>query len=304
MISTRAQGMCGLLLCLFSAAALVAQTPSAVINGTVTDPTGASVADARVTAINQDTNVASSRNTGNDGTFTIINLLPGNYTLSVEKAGFKRLGLPVFKLDVNQTLAENLRLEVGASTETVTVSADSVGLMVQRATTELGTTFDEHMVHELPLNGRNFTQLLILQPGINPVDTSQGNSSGKTGAGGNPDGGNISIPGSTVYKVSANGATNRSNAYYMDGIINTDDRGGGWAVPPIGFPELSQVNRTAELQFRAEAFNVFNHMVLAAPGTSIAPSFSNGAVSYGSAGVITNIANTPRSMQLALKFLF
>jgi hypothetical protein len=64
------------------------------------------------------------------------------------------------------------------------------------------------------------------------------------------------------------------------------------------------ISETKRLQFRAEAFNVFNHMILAAPGTSIAPSSSNGAISYGSAGVISNIANTPRSLQLALKFMF
>jgi hypothetical protein len=58
------------------------------------------------------------------------------------------------------------------------------------------------------------------------------------------------------------------------------------------------------LQFRAEAFNVFNHMVLAVPGTSIAPSYSGGTVSYGTAGVVSSIANTPRELQLALKFLF
>ena len=233
MILPRPHRLCGLLTCLISAATLFAQTPSAVVNGSVTDPSGAGVPDARVTVVNQDTNVSSSKNTNADGTYIIVNLLPGNYILMVTKEGFKKLSVPQFKLDVNQNLTENLTLQVGASTDTVTVSADSVGVMVQRASTELGTTFDENMVHELPLNGRNFTQLLVLQPGINPVDTSQGNSSGKTGAGGNPDGGNISIPGSTVYKVSANGAGNRSNAYYMDGIINTDDRGGGWAIPPI-----------------------------------------------------------------------
>ena len=70
------------------------------------------------------------------------------------------------------------------------------------------------------------------------------------------------------------------------------------------------IGENKRLQFRAEAFNVFNHMVLGLPGTtgtgaaSIAPSFSGGAVSYGTAGVVSTIANTPRELQLAMKFLF
>jgi len=229
----RTAGVALIFVCLVSTATLFAQTPTAVVNGTVVDSSGATVPDAKVTVVNQATNVVSVKSTNVDGTFTIINLLPGNYTLTVEKSGFKKVALPAFKLDVNQTLTETIPLEVGASTETVTVSAESVGVLVQRSSTELGTTMDEQMMHELPLNGRNFTQLMVLQPGVNPMDTSQGNSSGRTGAGGNPDGGNISLPGSIVYKPSVNGAGNRSNAFYMDGIINTDDRGGGWAIPPI-----------------------------------------------------------------------
>ena len=148
--------------------------------------------------------------------------------LTVEKDGFKKVALPVFKLDVNQTLTENITLQVGSSTETVTVSADSVAVMIQRSTTEMGTTIDEQAMHELPLNGRNFTQLLILQPGVNPVNTAQGGNGI-----GSADGGNLGIPNAVVYRPSVNGAGNRSNAYYMDGIINTDDRGGGWAIQPI-----------------------------------------------------------------------
>jgi hypothetical protein len=72
-----------------------------------------------------------------------------------------------------------------------------------------------------------------------------------------------------------------------------------------------QITETKKLEFRAEAFNVFNHMVLGVPGNtngtsapSIAPSFSNGAISYGTAAVVSAIANTPRELQLAVKFMF
>jgi hypothetical protein len=212
----------------FAVASLWAQTPTAVVNGTVVDASGAAVPDATVTAISQDTNVATTKNSGADGSFTLLNLLPGNYVLTAQKSGFKKLALPAFKLDVNQTLTQKLVLQVGDVSDTVTVSAESVGVMLQRASTELGTTIDEQAMHELPLNGRNFTQLLILQPGINPVNTAQGGNGI-----GSADGGNIGIPTATVYRPSANGAGNRSNAYYLDGIINTDNRGGGWAIQPI-----------------------------------------------------------------------
>jgi hypothetical protein len=64
------------------------------------------------------------------------------------------------------------------------------------------------------------------------------------------------------------------------------------------------VTERKQLQFRAEGYNVLNHMVLDVPGTSIAPSYSGGAVGYGTAGVVSNIANTPQSLQLALEFMF
>jgi hypothetical protein len=214
--------------CLFFAAMSPAQTPTAVVNGTVIDSSGATVPDATVTVVNQQTNVAGEKHTSADGSFAIINLLPGNYILTVEKSGFKKVILPPFKLDVNQTLSEKITMQVGTASETVTVSADSVGVMVQRASTELGTTIDEQLMHELPLNGRNFTELLVLQPGVNPVNTAQGGNGV-----GSADGGNIGIPGATVYRPSVNGAGNRSNAFYMDGLINTDDRGGGWSIQPV-----------------------------------------------------------------------
>jgi Carboxypeptidase regulatory-like domain/TonB dependent receptor len=210
------------------AGVLFAQTPTAVVNGTVVDSSGASVPDARVTIVNQETNIVSLKNTAADGTFAIINLLPGNYVITVEKGGFKKVALPVVKLDVNQTLTEKISLEVGSSSETVTVNADSVGVLLQRSSTELGTTIDEQLLHELPLNGRNFTELLMAQPGMNPVNTAQGGNGI-----GSADGGNIGIPGAVVYRPSVNGAGNRSNAFYLDGIINTDNRGGGWAIQPI-----------------------------------------------------------------------
>jgi hypothetical protein len=228
MLIAKKSTLMSIFLCLALSAPLFAQTPTAMVTGTVIDSSGATVPGAQVKVVNQDTNVTSEKTTNTAGQFTVINLLPGRYALSVSKNGFKTLALPVFELQVNQTLTENVTMQVGSVTETVEVSASSVAATIQSATTELGTTIDEEDVHELPLNGRNFTQLLLLQPGVNPVNTAQG-SNGI----GSADGGNIGIPGTVVYRPSVNGAGNRSNAFYMDGIINTDDRGGAWAIPPI-----------------------------------------------------------------------
>jgi Carboxypeptidase regulatory-like domain/TonB dependent receptor len=207
---------------------LRAQTPTATVTGTVLDSSGGVVAGASVKVTNVETRVTTEKDTNQDGAFTVLNLLPGTYTLSVEKAGFKTVQLPVFPLDVNQTLTEKLTLEVGSVSETVTVSASSIDQMIQSSSTELGTLLDQEALHELPLNGRNFTELLILQPGVGSINTAQGGNGI-----GSADGGNIGIPNTTVYRPAVNGAGNRSNAFYMDGIIDTDDRGGGWSVPPI-----------------------------------------------------------------------
>ena len=77
-----------------------------------------------------------------------------------------------------------------------------------------------------------------------------------------------------------------------------------WINVDFALAKNFAITEQKQIQFRAEAFNMFNHMVLGVPGTSISPSFSNGQVSYGSAGVVSSIANTPRQLQLALKFMF
>ncbi len=90
-MSTRSQCLCALPILLISVAGLLAQTPSAVVNGTVTDPSGAGVPDARVTVTNQDTNVHSSQSTGADGTFTGVNLLPGKVMWSASPSRASRI---------------------------------------------------------------------------------------------------------------------------------------------------------------------------------------------------------------------
>ena len=211
-----------------SASDLHAQTSNASVTGSVIDPSGAAVPGAVVSITNQGTNIATKDTTNSAGVFNIINLVPGHYTLSVEKSGFKTVTLPEFELLVNQTLGENIHLEVGAATETVEVSATSVEALLQKSTTELGTTIEQRPVVSLPLNGRNFTQLMILTPGITPVATAQGSTSV-----GSQDAGITAIPGTQFYKPSVNGQSNRESVFLLDGIQNTDLRGAIYGVLPI-----------------------------------------------------------------------
>ena len=106
------------LACFLLTTVLLAQTPTASVTGAVVDATGATVPAATVRVISVETNVVSQTTTSAAGTFTVINLLPGKYTLTVEKEGFKKVALPAFQLDVNQTLTEKITDTVTQATFT------------------------------------------------------------------------------------------------------------------------------------------------------------------------------------------
>src|SRR6185437_7368347 len=165
--------------------------------------------------------------TNGSGYFSFQFVTPGQYTMTVTKPNFKKVVLPVFHLVVNQSLTENETLEVGAESETVTVNAASEGVMLQRSSSELGSVIESREIQNLPLNGRNFTQLLILSPGVNPVSTAQGSGISTT------DAGITAIPGTAFYKPSFFGQQNRETLYLMDGIVNTDLRGAIYGFLPI-----------------------------------------------------------------------
>lgn len=184
-----------------------AQTSSAVINGTVKDSTGSSVPGAALTLRNPATNVELRTSSNDAGSYTFLNINPGGFTLEVAKAGFRTAKLSQFTLAVNQTATLDLILEVGSVEQSVNVEA--VGAEVQASTSELGAVVSRTQVVNLPLNGRNFTQLLSLTPGVAPVSVSQNNGSG------------FAHPGIGAFIFpSINGQTNRSNFWTLDGITN------------------------------------------------------------------------------------
>ena len=208
----------------FTTSPVQAQTATGEVNGTITDRSGGTIATAKVTLTNEATKITDQVQTNSNGYFVFINVRPGSYVLSIGGAGFKTAQVSL-QITVNQTVTQNMMLDVGSVNETVTVTAEAP--LLQPSSTSIGTVIAEQAVKQLPLNGRNFTQLMILTPGANPVSTAQGSSISTT------DAGITGIPGTQFFKPSLHGQQNRSVLYYMDGIINTDFRGSVYGVLPI-----------------------------------------------------------------------
>ena len=229
-------------LCIAGAVGARAQTTTAQVSGQVTDSTGAAVPQASITITNVNTSLSRKAETSGTGFYVITLLQPGNYTLTVEKQGFQTAAFPNLILQVNETLALDAVLQVGAITQSVTVEAQAP--LLQATSANLGEVVTDKAVVELPLNGRNFTQLLNLTPGVTPLSTGQyANVGGGFG-------GAAGIPGTAFSQPSVGGQWNRANMYLMDGINFTSWFTGEYTVLPVldGIQEfkVQQHNDSAE----------------------------------------------------------
>jgi hypothetical protein len=184
-------------------ALLHAQTVTGSIAGTVTDPSGAAIAGANVTAHNVETGVDTKRTTNDTGLYRVDFLPIGHYQLTIEAPGFEKEVLEPFTLEVLQTSTINATLRVGSATTTVAVTDAAAVLNTTNPT--LGSTFSTRAIENLPLNGLDFSALTLYIPGA--VNT--GGTSGTT-----------SIERSTSYldTPNVNGNRAQSNNYTIDGI--------------------------------------------------------------------------------------
>jgi hypothetical protein len=147
-----------------SATIATAQTGTSNITGSVTDSTGAVVPGASVTAMNEATGVKSTQTTTDSGVYAFSSLPVGNYTITVEKQGFKTLQKTKNALEVGTPLVVDAVLEVGSVSETVTVTGGAEQLNTANAT--IGNVVEQKAIETLPLNGRNPLSLLLLEPGV------------------------------------------------------------------------------------------------------------------------------------------
>lgn len=188
----------GLLLAMMTTA--LAQTYTATVTGNVSDAQGAAVPNAKVIAVNQGTKLEYTAQTSDSGVYTIPFLPVGNYVITIEASGFKKLVSNEIPLEVNQTARLNWQLQVGGVSETVTVS--DVAPVLQTENVTVGNVITGNTTTALPLNGRNFQQLTLLVPGtINP----------------NPGGFNTVGQGAQG-RPYVNGNREQGNAFLLDGI--------------------------------------------------------------------------------------
>ena len=150
-------------LLLIFAGPLFAQTDNGRISGTVTDATGAAIPAAQVTVTNLATNATQKTKSNGGGEFSMAALQPGPYKASVTAQGFQRQDT-TFKLDVSQVQAINFKLQVGS--EGTTLEVTGAAPIVDSTTSSTGIVIQDRELSDLPLNGRNFTQLALLAPGI------------------------------------------------------------------------------------------------------------------------------------------
>lgn len=200
----------------------IAQQATANVNGVVKDQTGAAIPNARVGLTNVDTGVVRTTTTNNDGAYNFPNVVPGVYSMQVSATGFGAESQPPVTLQVSQIATFDFQLKVGATTSNITVSATPAAL--QTSSSELGTVITTNQVADLPLNGRNFTQLLTITTGVANINTDQNN-----GGGGGWNGHTIG----TTDIPAVNGAADRSNVFLLDGANNLNTLSGVYNYSPI-----------------------------------------------------------------------
>ncbi|PYV96070.1 MAG: hypothetical protein DMG89_19115 [Acidobacteria bacterium] len=195
-----------------------AQVESGKIVGTVRDISGAVIADADVIVAETETNVERKTRTDNNGEYIVPELKPGIYTVTVERAGYKKAMQTSFKLDVNQVLRADLTLSVGSVLEEIEVTA--VEPLIESETSSLGQVVEQTRVNDLPLNGRNFLELAYLTPGVNA------GPEGIVQQGGIPE----NERGNGAIQV--NGLTATNNNFLLNGFDNNEQQIGFEVIQP------------------------------------------------------------------------
>ena len=187
--------------------------------GQITDPSGKAILHAQVSLVDQQTGIEVTKLTGSDGYYVFPLVKPGIYSIKVNASGFADAARPGFVLEIDQTVQQDFTMQIsGASTQIVVSGAAP---LLNTETTEVGNVITQHTVQQLPLNGRNFSQLALLVPGTNPGPVggirTQGNGNETQRAGA---------------EVIADGSRGSFNLFLIDGLDDRDQSVGTIKVFP------------------------------------------------------------------------
>jgi outer membrane receptor protein involved in Fe transport len=218
-------GCCLLALLMVTAGSASAQTFRGIILGTVTDSSGGSVPGATVTIKNVDTGLTRTLTTSDDGSYSAPELPIGNYSVTVEKQGFKTGLITGVKVEVSTERRADVTLQTGQLSQKVEVLGEELP-MVETTSNTLGGIVETNTVENLPVNGRDYQKLILLVPGASSGPDAITDSPGSFGT------------------VSVNGARGRSNNYLLDGTDMNDgyrndpaiNEGGVFATPATILP--------------------------------------------------------------------
>ena len=218
----------------FASLSVAAQQITGNIHGTVTDPSGAVVQSASIVAKQVETGLTRTAITDRSGSYLLVELPVGHYKLEVTARGFQKYLQEGISLDVNQSATVPIHLRVGSETQQVDVNANAA--LVQNTVSSLGQTVMQREILDLPLDGRNFSQLGVLQPGVVPL------TPGLLEAGG---------PARENEGYAVDGQRPESNNFLIDGADNVSSVDGGFVLkPPIdAIAEFKILSHNANAEF-------------------------------------------------------
>jgi hypothetical protein len=213
---------------------LSAQQITGNIRGTVTDPSGAVIQGASVTARQAETGLSRMTTTDREGNYVLLELPVGHYSLQVASKGFEEYVHDGITLNVDETASVSPHLAVGSEKQQVLVNSDAQ--LIEPTVTSMGKVVQQQELEDLPLNGRNFSQLGLLQPGVVPL------TPGLAEAGGG-------LRDGQAYAV--NGQRPESNNFLIDGANNFNGVDGGFVLkPPVdAISEFRIITHSANAEF-------------------------------------------------------
>ena len=222
------------------------------INGFVTDPAGAFVANATVTLNNVDRNQSVTTHTDATGRYEFTELTFGNYKVSVEQSGFKKAESPLLSLNASTGTRYDVQLVTGTVTETIVVTNDQP--LVDNENAAVAESVGERQISNLPLNGRNFTSLAAILPAVSTQPRNNVNS------GGTYDVGAMFAAGGTQYYAGGVVEGSRDNGYYINGVNINENYQGSISYQPsteaIGEVRVGVSEFSAAVGHDVSTFNV------------------------------------------------